>query len=114
MTYPAARDAVVDVAIYELAFSTSRWRAGTGELSVAPIVIRVASLVPAVSFAPAVMTTPGSTADVDHRRRGIVRSRLIDHRRRVSSKDERVDADTDMHLRACSCGCAKRKSRKDK
>jgi hypothetical protein len=83
------------------------------ELSVVPIVIRVASLVPAVSLASAVMTTPGSTADVDHWRRGIVRSRLIDHRRRVSSKDKRVDADTDMYLRACGRGCAKRKSRKD-
>jgi hypothetical protein len=103
----------VDIATYDFASFTSQWRAGSGELSVVPIVIRVASLVPAVSLASAVMTTPGSTADVDHGRRGIVRSRLIDHRRRVSSKDERVDADTDMHLRTCGRGCAKRKSRED-
>jgi hypothetical protein len=59
------------------------------------------------------MTTPGSAAIVDHRRRGIIRGRLIDHRRRVSSKDERIDADTDTHLRACRRGCGKRKSGKD-
>jgi hypothetical protein len=79
-------------------------------------VIRVVSLAPAirvVSLSPAVMITPGSAAKVDHGRRGIIRGRLIDHRRRVSSKDERIDADTDTHLRTCGRGCRKRKSCKD-
>jgi hypothetical protein len=72
-------------------------------------VIRVASVVPA----PAATIAPGSAAKVDHGRRGIIRGRLIDHRRRVSSNDERSDADTDIHLRACGRGCGKRKSGKD-
>jgi hypothetical protein len=81
---------------------------------VLPIVIRVVSLVaaiPVVSVVPAVTIAPGSAAKVDHGRRGIIRGRLIDHRRRVS--DERSDADTDTHLRACGRGCGKRKSGKD-
>jgi hypothetical protein len=79
-------------------------------------VIRVVSLVPAipvVSLVPAVTIAPGSAAKVDHGRSGIIRGRLIDHRRRVSSDDERSDADTDTHLRACGRGCGKRKSGKD-
>jgi hypothetical protein len=79
-------------------------------------VIRVVSLVPAIPvvfLAPAVMTTPGSAAKVHHGRSGIIRGRLIDHRRRVSSNDERRNADTDTHLRACGRGCGKRKSGKD-
>jgi len=79
-------------------------------------VIRVISLMPAipvVSLVPAVTIAPGSAANVDHRGRGIIRSRLIDHRRRVFSINERTDADTDTHLRACSGGCGKRKSGKD-
>jgi hypothetical protein len=78
-------------------------------------VIRVVSLVPAipipipvVSLVPAVTIAPGSAAQVDHGRRGIIRGRLIDHRRRVSS-----NADADTHLRACARGCGKRKSGKD-
>jgi hypothetical protein len=67
-------------------------------------VIRVASVVPA----PAATIAPGSAAKVDHGRRGIIRGRLIDHRRRVSS-----NADADTHLRACGRGCGKRKSGKD-
>jgi hypothetical protein len=71
---------------------------------VAATVIRVASRAPAV--------TTGSAAKVDHGRREITRGRLIDHWRRVSSKDERIDADTDTHLRACGRGCGKRESGK--
>jgi len=79
-------------------------------------VIRVISLMPAipvVSLLPAVTIAPGSAAKVDHRGRGIIRSRLIDHRRLVSFIHERSDADADTHLRACSRGCGKRKSGKD-
>jgi hypothetical protein len=78
--------------------------------------IRVISLVPAipaVSLVPAAPLAPGSATKVDHRRRRIIRIGLIDHRRRVSSKNERGDADTDVHLRASGRGCAKRESGKD-
>jgi hypothetical protein len=78
--------------------------------------ILVVSLVPAIpvaSPARAATIAPVSAAIVDHGRRRIIRGRLIDHRRRVSSKDERVDADTDTHLRACGRGCGKRKSGED-
>ena len=78
-----------------------------------PTVIRVVSLVsaiPVVSFALAVTMAPGSAAKVDHGRRRIIRGRLIDHRRWVSSKDDRIDADTYTHLRACGRCCGKRKS----
>jgi hypothetical protein len=90
-----------------------------------PAVILVVSLVPAImvvslvpatpvaSVAPAVTVAPVSAAIVDHRRRRIIRGRLIDDRRRVSSKDERIDADTDTHLRACGRGRGKRKSGED-
>jgi len=84
---------------------------------VLPIVIRVVSLVPAipviptVSLVPVATIAPGSAAQVDHGRRGIIRGRLIDHRRRrVFSIDERIDADSDTHLRARGHGCGKRKS----
>jgi len=76
-------------------------------------VIRVVSLVPAipvVPLVPAATIAPGSAAKVDDGRRGIIRGRLIDHRRRVSAKNERIDADTDTHLRACGSRCTKRKS----
>jgi hypothetical protein len=83
-----------------------------------PTAILVVSLVPAIlvvsipvgSLLPALTIAPVSTATVDHGRRGIIRGRLIDHRRRVISKEA---ADTDTHLRACGRGCGKRKSGKD-
>jgi hypothetical protein len=81
--------------------------------TVIPVISLVVSLVaaiPVVSVVPAVTIAPGSPAKVDHGRRGIIRGRLIDHRRRVS---ERIDADTNTHLRACGRGCGKRKSGKD-
>jgi hypothetical protein len=86
---------------------------------VLPVVIRVVFLVPAVSVvslvpAPTIAIAPGSAAKVDHRRRGIIMGRLIDHRRRrVFSIHERIDADTDTHLRACGRGSGKRKSGAD-
>jgi len=79
-------------------------------------VIRAISLVPAipaVSLVPTAPIAPGTATKVDHRRRRIIRSGLIDHWRRVSPKDERGDADTDMHLRAGGRGCAKRKGGED-
>jgi hypothetical protein len=78
--------------------------------------IRVISLVPAipaVSLVPAAPIAPGSATKVDHRRRRIIRSGLVHHRRRVSSKNERGDADTNVYLRAGGRGCAKRKSGED-
>jgi len=85
---------------------------------VLPVVICVVSLVPAVPLvslvpAPTIAIAPGSAAKVDHRRRGIIRGRLIDHRRRVFSIPERIDADTDAHLRAGGRGGGKRKSGED-
>jgi hypothetical protein len=81
-----------------------------------PVVIRAISLVPAVpavALVSAAPIAPGSATKVDHRRRRIIRSGLIDHRRRVSSKNERGDAHTDMHLRTCGRGCAKYQSGED-
>ena len=78
-------------------------------IPVVSLVVSVVAAIPVVSLVVAVtMIAPGSAAKVDHRRRGIIRLRLIDHRRRVCS-----DADTDTHLRACGRGCGKRKSGKD-
>jgi hypothetical protein len=82
----------------------------TAILVPAILVISLVPAVPVVSLLPAVTIAPVSTTTVDHGRRGIIRGRLIDHRRRVISKEA---ADTDTHLRACGRGCGKRKSGKD-
>jgi hypothetical protein len=80
-------------------------------IPVVSLVVSLVAAIPVVSLVVAVtMLAPGSAAKVDHGRRGIIRGRLIDHRRRVS---ERIDADTDTHLRACGRGCGERKSGQD-
>src|ERR1035438_6754220 len=65
--------------------------------------------------APPAITTPSSTAKINHRRGGIVGLRLIDHRRRgIHSKAEWIDADTDTYPSTCGRGCRKRESAEDK
>ena len=61
----------------------------------------------------AAITRPGSAAKIDHRRRRIVRIRLINDRRSIASKDERTHADLYTHLRGCGRRCRKCESGKD-
>jgi hypothetical protein len=61
----------------------------------------------------AATVTPRSAPKVDNRRRVIIRVRLIDHRRRVASEEERVDADTDPDLRVGTRANGQCKSGKD-
>jgi hypothetical protein len=68
-----------------------------------------AATVPTVSTA----TSPPAASQIDPHRRGVVGSRLIDHRRGIPVA-ERIDADADIHPGIGGWGCRKHNSTEEK